>query len=505
MNVKSNFIIFATAMTLSTAAFAGGGVRSSCQVMDKEGAKVQGTNVDRMFEIASVSKVFTAYWAIKAFGPNYRFQTKFHVTPVDNDTVDIHIQGGMDPLFNAWQMQYAIAEMNKQNIKKVRTLSFDENFAFMMATRTGYAVHGNVTPRDPDPERVKKELETFKGQIHFAYGNFKSRLAETVKIKMPEKLTFSIENIEHVKRSDYAATDKTVSYATKSLPLHMILKEMNRMSNNWAANTIFEFLGGASGFKDFMQKDLGFDDKKVSFINGSGDSWRKAADKPKLYNKATCSAVLAVTVALDDIMTNKYKMGLYDVMAVAGEERGLGYDGGERGTVAGGYSRPETTSSMIAKTGTVDPSVALAGTVETQDGRVYFGYIYLPSARSQLRLDLIRLIKAHNGKEVIDNLPKLSLYSMIDAQAELKRVQSPPVRVAKAEPVKAEPAKTEEAKAEPAKVELTKTEQPKPEAAKTEQAKTDAPKVEKQEVAKPTGEKAKEQNAVPFRVLTRTP
>lgn len=429
MNVKNTFLIFATAMTLSSVATAG--VRSSCYVMDKEGAKVQGVNLQTMYEIASVSKVFTAYWAVKKLGVNYRYETKFHVTPVDNDTVDIHIEGGMDPLFNAWQMQYVISELNKLNIKKVRTLSFDENFAFMMATRTGHAVHGNITPRDPNPAEVKEQLDIYKGQIHFAYENFRNRLDETVEISLPEKLNFSIENVEHVKKADYKAVDTTVSYSTKSLPLHRLLKEMNRTSNNWAANTIFEQLGGAEKFGPFLEKELSLTSKQVSFVNGSGDSFRTAADQPKKYNKATCGAVLAVTAALSE-ETEKQKMALSDVMAVAGEERDLGYESDERGTVAGGYSRPETTNALIAKTGTVDPSVALAGAIETQDGRIYFGYIYTRGSRNQLRLDLIKLIKNHKGKESIEGLAKLKMFSMIDSKAQLVRVNKAPAAPAEA-------------------------------------------------------------------------
>ena len=161
--------LLSTLIVLGAASSAFAGPRATCYVMDQAGAKVEGQNIDKLVEIASVSKIFTAYWALKMLGPNYRFQTLVIIKPVENDneSFDVHLRGGYDPLFNAWQMQYLIAELNRLSVKKIRTLSFDERFKFHMSARSGHQVHGEINSGDQISSVTQKNIADFISKKHF--------------------------------------------------------------------------------------------------------------------------------------------------------------------------------------------------------------------------------------------------------------------------------------------------------------------------------------------------
>ncbi len=63
---------------------------SSCTSTD--GKTIKGLRTDDLYPIASVSKVFTSYWALKTYGVDYRFITKVHLAKVEGEW-QAHIEG----------------------------------------------------------------------------------------------------------------------------------------------------------------------------------------------------------------------------------------------------------------------------------------------------------------------------------------------------------------------------------------------------------------------------
>jgi D-alanyl-D-alanine carboxypeptidase/D-alanyl-D-alanine-endopeptidase (penicillin-binding protein 4) len=91
-------------------------------------------------------------------------------------------------------------------------------------------------------------------------------------------------------------------------------------------------------------------------------------------------------------------MSLKDVMAVSGAD--------------GGTLSPRFDSirnSLVAKTGTVDPAVTLAGMLSTNQGEVYFG-VFMDTespadwnnARDQVRDKVMDLMQQFGGRRVFD-------------------------------------------------------------------------------------------------------
>ena len=133
-----------TAQASSLAAF--------CTLKDGDGpdtAKIEQFNADKRLPIASVSKVMTGWYIVASKGANYRIPTSFHVTPVENDLYDIHIQGARDPYFGHESLQFAISELNKLGIKKVRRLSFDENFKFFWSVTSDIVTRKHYFNNEP--------------------------------------------------------------------------------------------------------------------------------------------------------------------------------------------------------------------------------------------------------------------------------------------------------------------------------------------------------------------
>ncbi|MFN7453862.1 MAG: D-alanyl-D-alanine carboxypeptidase [Pseudobdellovibrionaceae bacterium] len=365
---KSRILGFAITASLSLSAHAAQ-MKAQCYLESKDRAKVEGLAIDKRFEIASVSKIMTAHWAVATLGADYRYETQIHVTPISTDEVNLHVEGSHDPYFSRFQLQYLVAELNRLGVSKVKSLTFDENFKFLAATRVGAVAQGHFRPTDPSPERVASNLRVTLNTLEDSYMTLMTKAKDVVGLELPQKIALKVESISFVSKKDAKLGDLTKSYTMKSAPLHALLKEMNRNSNNYSANIIFEGLGGADEYHQFIDARLNTNRKKIRFVNGSGDSLVNSHGV-KLYNEATCSTVIQV---MFDLKTTLEAQGKHveDVMAVAGADA----EGDGRSTVTALYDNDFTDKALIAKTGTVNPAVTLAGYASTQKGLIYFGII----------------------------------------------------------------------------------------------------------------------------------
>ena len=106
-------------------------LQSYCYSDPKDFKIVQGLNIDKKYPIASVSKLVTSYWALATKGPQFKFSSLVHVTPVENGEFDVHFQGSRDPYFGQIKLHYIISKLNEKGVTKIRNLTFDDNFLYM--------------------------------------------------------------------------------------------------------------------------------------------------------------------------------------------------------------------------------------------------------------------------------------------------------------------------------------------------------------------------------------
>lgn len=385
------------------ASFAGAQtLRSSCYLVQDGKSQLSGTQLNKRLEIASVSKIMTAHWAFTKYGPNHRFETRFVIREAKPQSFDVHIMGGYDPYFSRFQFQYLAAELNRLGIQKIEKLSFDSKFKYLDATRSSGVAAGFYTIFDPTPGRVAQNLKLTLNTLTAGYDLVVAKAKRYQNVSMPEQINLSVGNIEYQEGVfELQSTDRI--YSLKSAELVKIAKEFNRNSNNYATNVIFEGLGGEAEYAKFIQERLQLTQDDIRFVNGSGDR-RDYEGAPSKYNEATCQAVIHVLMDLKNVLEHSgYK--LWDVLAVAGAD-----PDGEESSVGRIYTNQITDHSLIAKTGTVNPSISLAGMVTTSNGDVLFHIVYTGSparngqrkSRDSIRKDVIKLIQGNGGKKPIE-------------------------------------------------------------------------------------------------------
>ncbi len=387
---------------------------SACYLVAKEGQQIEGVNTKQMFEIASVSKIYTSFWATHLLGSDYRYPTEIYLKripitskKIKEGTFDVHFKGYRDPYTGREMMQYVLSVLQQKGVMHIRELTFDDQFKFLQDVRLGPVAQGYFKTSDPSAPTVLNNLKLFFNNINKNYSYLQQAVYKDMGIKLPilsrllkpDQILFSDSTDEYLREFD-----QKIIY--RSAPLIKILKEMNRNSNNHAANQIFESLGGAPAFVNFLKslpEDLS---ASTVFYNGSGDrAYTSEAPETKVYNQATCESVIKMMVFYDAELKS-HQLTLLDVLSVAGQD----YESA-KSTVTSLYNTSDLTESVAAKTGTVNPSVTLAGLLSTKQGDVYFNYIYKTNgrdwtkARFLIRNQLNELVKKFGGKDPYEYEP----------------------------------------------------------------------------------------------------
>jgi hypothetical protein len=288
-------------------------LNSMCYMEDRPNPQVEGTNPNRRVEIASLSKIFTSYWALSSLGPQYRFKTRIYITPISDSAYDVHLAGGRDPFFGREMTFFLVSELARLNVRTVRALTFDENFVFNWNVR-----EKPIPSFAPQADKIESAL---RQRLRFSARQYTAVLrdAQSFGVAMESTPRLNISHIQFRAKRDFNAAIDTKGFELRSAPLYKYLKEMNRNSNNHVADRLFEFLGGSSAFQRFLESQ-GFQAKDIRFVNGSGDSVKvPTADGKivKVYNEATCSALVHTLDSMRGTLKT-FGMDLQNVMSLSG-------------------------------------------------------------------------------------------------------------------------------------------------------------------------------------------
>ena len=401
-----------------------------------------GKTTDAAYPIASVSKVFTTLMAATKFnlrtvinGKPIRapFVTEFYVRSITTARgklgYHLHIKGSGDPYFNRYKMHRAISILNQMQISEIELLTFDENVKFLSETDTkqgfyvtvgynkeGKPIHELITPLTLKAEMDFPETKLVKYQYQESWRILKDynssfKMARGLKIPMVIDPKFTVRKAEFVPAANFIPDASAKVFNVESQSMATMLKMMNWNSNNYAANRIYTESGGEAAFKDIFYTKIQIDTKELSFINGSGQNHDLAGDGPRIYNQATCSAVLRTLRNLNRRVTGQ-GLKLTDVMSVVGIDEG---------STVGGlvYSNDLTKGKIVAKTGTVGTNITLAGAINTKSGYRYFMFnvghkipgATIPeyTARKLISEQLNALVKQTKDVIPLDYKPNLAL------------------------------------------------------------------------------------------------
>jgi D-alanyl-D-alanine carboxypeptidase len=246
---------------------------------------------------------------------------------------------------------------------------------------------------------------------------------------LPASLTLTIKDIHYKAKKDFAKTAQTKSFVLTSSALHRNLKEMNRNSHNFAAEMIFRKLTENFGYDSFFRVKFPFiPAEEIKIYNGSG--YPSLVNGDKVYNSASCRTVVEV---MSDLRNTLLKQGLEfkHIMAVAGKDASADGDS----TVTQIYGADETNGALIAKTGSVADTIALAGMISTADETTFFHTSFdteqTPADRQQaygkIRDWLINRLKGKKKSDLDQYVPKS--YLPFDKSSGLVPAAPPPSKL----------------------------------------------------------------------------
>lgn len=414
----SRIVVSSVLLLASSQAFSQGRIKASCHIDPSN--KINGINVDALVPIASVSKLLTAHWAMAKVGPHARMNTHFYITPVENKVIDVHIAGSYDPSFNNDRFAAILGQLTDMGVSSIRNLTFDEKFRFKAAVYAGDVVASNPTVTTPKNGGITPHLRLAVTRISRIYKEFIRDDGKRMNADLLAKaVNMKVGNIDYLASTSFVKSESTTAYVSSSVEIYKILKQMNNNSNNYIANLIFDHLGGAENYAKFIQTRLNFSESHVKLYNGSGYPFYNSAEV-RFDNKASCKAITTIAKDLRSIMSNE-EMKFADIVAVAGQDQA---------TLNGPYRNEVTDTALIAKTGTANPVVSLAGIASTKKGLAYFAVIVADgtpkranSGRALIRQEIMKIYKQNGGGQDIAYSPEA--FFPIDNNALLKPIPQP--------------------------------------------------------------------------------
>lgn len=421
---------------------------SFCQWKNDSQNPITGYRTEEMVRIASITKIFTSYLALKKFSPFHRFETQVIVTPVDTNVYDVHIAGGEDPNFTYEKVFFLISELNKKGIQQIRRLSFDDKLRIFLSFRDSFDnvwsesyvynpgqkkdyIFNTVPPKDT-LGNLKLLMTTSQWST-----SHKNKYAALKKKMAAKSVTMTstpqMKTKEVVFENEVSVSNEAQVFTLKSIPIYQYLKDMNKYSINFMADQLFLISGGVEALHTLLLNDVGLHEQDYEIHTGSGLPDRRGSKRKD--NKATCVAVLKTMDSMSQFL-NSYEMTqeqkallgraqirMSDVMLVAGLDADATYQPGE--------PFDEQEGSTVVKTGTLteNPAFNLAGYVSTKNGIEWFG-IFLNRTWSSFRRSIVSdLIKENGGAVPVGSGPKILFadFVSLDQYSGFDELQSPPL------------------------------------------------------------------------------
>lgn len=284
-------------------------------VEESTGNVIVSTNSTMLFNPASNVKVSTSLWALRTWGPDYRFTTEVRTTGVVNaDGVlegDLYVSGRY-MLFGQKQARELARLLAARGIKSVKgSLYITPDFSMDLRT-TGVAA-GNKLMAVLDPHHKSPKLRHESG--------------------LSPDGTAEVAFTGSVQLGTAPAT-ATLLATHSSPPLKDILKIMLCYSDNNMAERFGAMLGGPAALRRFLIDSVGVDASEVELASTSG-----------LYvNRLSPRAMMKILQAFQAEL-KAHQLQLTDLLAVAG--------GVDEGTLKKRFTGAPEAGSVTAKTGTL--------------------------------------------------------------------------------------------------------------------------------------------------------
>jgi D-alanyl-D-alanine carboxypeptidase/D-alanyl-D-alanine-endopeptidase (penicillin-binding protein 4) len=392
---------------------------------------VKAHNINKEFIPASITKLFTAFFANEVLGKDFTFSTELSYSgKISGNKLfgDIYLKGSGDPELSLNGLIFLIKDLKRLSIAEVTgnfyidetlfppkeeiskdmsnyatynagtgPLSFNSNIIYALQRRDtkGKIIAADLLPALPSFESYIYDFDKSHPPIKYSAKNGKSiwllpdknlwESRQPLPIKNPAIYTGEIFqylcnvhgiNISQPKNVNGTYSSKNIS-KYKSKPLYSINKNMLYYSNNITAELIYTV---ASKKYNYVEPRHAlaltpieiFYRKNFTGIDWSNFKITNGSGLTKL-NRATPAQTAAVLLYIEK--ADKENFRLEDILPVSGWE----------GTMVGRLNKPETAFRIYGKTGSIFYASALAGLFYAKSGKryIYSAYVDDKSKRDE--------------------------------------------------------------------------------------------------------------------------
>jgi D-alanyl-D-alanine carboxypeptidase/D-alanyl-D-alanine-endopeptidase (penicillin-binding protein 4) len=309
-------------------------------IQSQDGAIASGNLSSVPLPSASLTKIVTTLASLQTFGANHRFITSISQTGKIKGGVlngDLIVHSENDPFF-VWEDAIAIGnKLNKLGIKRVTgnlivTGKFSMNYEPDLFESASYL-------------RQAFDSSQWEGEVAEQYAKMPVGTAQPQLV-----ISGNVQILSNPAATNI--TDRKLLIRHRSLPLWLILKNMNIYSNNEMAENLALQMGGAKQISEIAANASGVPLSEIRLINGSG-----LGQANQISPRATVGILMAVhnRAQMEGLtLADLFPMGNCNCGTIEGRKIPQG---------------------AIVKTGTLSDVSALAGIVQTQKGAIWFAIV----------------------------------------------------------------------------------------------------------------------------------
>lgn len=297
----------------------------------EENGNIFGENIDLQIKPASVTKLYTTLWSIDSLGKDFRFQTKIIIK-----NNNLYLVGGNDPFFVTENLLLIMNKLEDYGYTHFDKVYFSNDFFLNWSDSASTITNtlNNIFNKSKWNSSTYDTLEEVNTYIRNQTTDDEIQISH-----------FSVNEIIPIENIRLVSGD--FSFLFRSSPIWQHFKQVNMYSNNFYTDKIFDFLGGSIDFSSYIKNKIGATENEIYLFTGSGLG----------NNYTTCRTTLKMLNAFEALL---HKEGILheEIMAVPGIDEG---------TLHNRFTESFYRGKLVAKTGTLRNTSALAGFLFSED------------------------------------------------------------------------------------------------------------------------------------------
>lgn len=363
---------------------------SYCEILSSDKKSYSGYRDQKLYPLASLSKVITTAWALKKLGPDYSIESTWYFKPVNEQAgiYDAYLKTNYDPVFNIEKILYSLSLMKSAGIYQIRDLVIDETSRIYLSALSQPHIELDQIPISSAESAQNLQLllnsENWSSQTQTAKQSLLGWAARNKKnVDIPAK--FSVKSVQVKSSSSITLDEYTKQITLKSSPLLKYLKNLNVFSNNYISDSLFWYLGGVNEFRKFQSTELQLSNNELQLFTGSGlADFQSGVRKDNL---GTCVAMLKILNYID-VLAQKNGLNLGHFLYNPSQDSDGTFE-----------SNLNFTNQVVIKTGRLfeNPALNVAGIASTVKGSLYFSFMghgFSPEAALEIQKARDQMLKS---------------------------------------------------------------------------------------------------------------